>query len=316
MSRTNDKVSNFPLVFAVSTVVVFAVGVACAAEDDRPKPIVASAPPAQPAISGDVVPSFVTQPATLADGELAYRKRNYREATELFTSYLQSHSENAYGNYMLGLSAWKSGNLDLARDAFEHSLTIDSTNVKALLNLSRVLLDQGLPDKAFDRIETALALDSGSAEVNRMMARVQALRGEREEAMTWYRVALSIDPADSWSMNNLGLLLIEQGRYEDALPPLARAVELRPESPAFANNLGVALERTGYLPEAADAFRSALVADSTYAKAARSLARVEGTMTDSTKTIDVSTLAAAFNEEIQAARKTRIAAVVKPDGER
>jgi Flp pilus assembly protein TadD len=119
-------------------------------------------------------------------------------------------------------------------------------------------------------------------------------------------------------MNNLGLLLIEQGRYEEALPALARAVELRPESPAFANNLGVALERTGHPREAAGAFRSALAADSSYGKAARSLARVEAVTTDSTTTVDVSRLAASFNEEIQKARETRLMAkaVVKPDAAR
>jgi Tfp pilus assembly protein PilF len=128
--------------------------------------------------------------------------------------------------------------------------------------------------------------------------------------MTSYRVALSMDPADSWSMNNLGLLLIEQGRYEEALLPLARAVELRPEAPAFANNLGIALERSGHPSAAAEAYRTALKADSTYTKAATSLARVDG-KTDST-TVDVSGLAAAFNLEIQTAREARVMAK-KPD---
>jgi Tfp pilus assembly protein PilF len=148
-----------------------------------------------------------------------------------------------------------------------------------------------------------------------MMARVQTARGQRDSAIGSYRFALSIDPADSWSMNNLGLLLIEQGRYEEALPPLARAVELRPDAPSFANNLGVALERTGHPSAAADAFRAALKADSTYVKATKSLARVEEKAKTDSTTVDVSTLASSFNQQLQAERKTRLMAKggAKPD---
>ena len=242
-------------------------------------------------------------------------KHHYREATESFDDYVQQHPKNAFGHYMLGLSAWKSGDLKRARLAFEQSLTLDSTNVKTLLNLGRVMLDQGQPDDAFARISTAVQLDTSSAEAQRMMARVESARGQRDSAISSYRVALSMDPADSWSMNNLGLLLIEQGRYEEALPPLARAVELRPEAPAFANNLGVALERTGHPSAAAEAFRSALKADSTYTKATVSLSRVQDKSTTDTTTVDVSALAATFNQELQESRKSRLMAkgVAKPD---
>ena len=148
-----------------------------------------------------------------------------------------------------------------------------------------------------------------------MMARVQTARGQRDSAMTWYRVALSMDPADSWSMNNLGLLLIEQGRYEESLGPLARAVELRPQSPAFANNLGIALERTGHPSEAAKSYRSALAVDSTYTKATNNLSLVESKMGSDTTTVDVSELAASFNQELQTARQARRVAKsgTKPD---
>ena len=112
---------------------------------------------------------------------------------------------------MLGLSAWKSGDLERRARAFERSLELDSTNVKTLLNLGRVLLEQGQADDALVRIGAAIELDTGSAEAHRMMGRVQSARGQRDSAMASYRVALSIDPADSWSMNNLGLLLDRAG---------------------------------------------------------------------------------------------------------
>jgi Tfp pilus assembly protein PilF len=249
-----------------------------------------------------------TPVVTFASAQTAYTQRKYAEAVESFDAYVKVHPDNPFGYYMLGLSAWKQGDLDRAREALEQSLALDSTNVKTLLNLGRVLLDQGKPDDALARVESAVALDSGSAEVHRMMARVESALGRPDSAEVSYRLALSIDPNDSWSMNNLGLLLIDEGRYDEALMPLARAVELRPDAPAFANNLGVALERTGHAGSAAEAFRSALAADSTYAKAQKSLARVEG-KTDETP-IDVAQLAAQFNDSLQKSAQARLS--VKP----
>ncbi len=91
-----------------------------------------------------------------------------------------------------------------------------------------------------------------------------------------------------------------------SIEPLSRAVELRPESPAFANNLGVALERTSHFAAAGDAYRAALKADSGYAKARVSLARVDG-MTDETP-IDVKEVAAKFEESLQSAKDGRLMA--------
>ncbi len=311
-----------PIVFTVITVATLIVVVACGVHGDKQQKdtTVASSVPAvapQPAVAGTVDSNHVVpQNVTFASAESAYSKHHYREAAESFDVYVERHPTNAFGHYMLGLSAWKSGDLTRARGAFERSLELDSTNVKTLLNLGRVLLEQHQADDALVRVGAAIEIDTGSAEARRMMGRVQTALGQPDSAIASYQVALSIDPADSWSMNNLGLLLIDQGRYADALGPLARAVEIRPDAPAFANNLGVALERTGHVVAAADAYRSALKSDSTYTKASLSLARVEAQTEDSTVVpVDVTELAASFNKELQDARQTRLMAkaVVKPD---
>ena len=314
-----DHPDRGPILITITALSILAVAFACVAHSDKKIDTqTTSTPPAvapKVAVAGEVADSqHVPQVVTFGDAQSAYNKRHYHEATESFDNYVQSHPNNAFGLYMLGLSAWKSGDLTRAQDAFERSRTLDSTNVKTLLNLGRVLLDEGKPTDARERIDAAVQLDSGSAEVYRMMARVQSALGQRDSAEASYRVALSIDPTDSWSMNDLGLLLIDQGRYEEALPPLARAVELRPGAPAFANNLGVALERTGHAGAAAEAYRAALKADSTYSKASRSLARVETQSDDSTTLIDVGTLAAAYKQQLESERQTRVAkGVVKPD---
>ena len=113
-----------------------------------------------------------------------------------------------------------------------------------------------------------------SAEGHRLLGRARVELGQFDEAIEAYQRAIVIDDRDVWSMNNLGLLYIQRGQSEEALLPLARAVELRGNSPVFQNHLGTALEQTGHVPEAKEAYEAAVAADSGYAKAVSSLARV------------------------------------------
>lgn len=238
---------------------------------------------------------------SLSDGEKAYQERKYGEATELFGVYTDQHPKNPWGHYMLGLSAWKGGDRERAVSAFETSLTLDPTHVKSMLNLGRVLLEMGRPGDALKQIESARAIDTGSADVHRLLGRTYGELRRVEDAVDSYKRAIVIDGEDVWSMNNLGFLLINEGRYEEALLPLARAVELRGDVAVFRNNFGVALERTGHFTLAAESFRKALEADSTYAKASVSLARVE-LLTEKPETVpvDLGELARRFVEEMEA----------------
>ena len=317
-SKINNSGHTPFIVTSVALSIVFLVG-ACMSRGEKKK-VDTTVSTTEPAVvtpqasTGDVDSvRKETTIVTFASAQSAYRQGKFGEAEQSFGAYVERHPKNPYGLYMLGLSAWKQGNLDRAKEALEQSLVLDSTNVKTLLNLGRVLLEQGHADSALVRIETAVALDSGSAEVYRMRGRVQNALGQRDSAEASYREALSIDQNDSWSMNNLGLLLIDEGRYEEALMPLARAMELRPEAPSFANNLGVALERTGHPGSAAQAYQSALSADSTYTKAQTSLQRVYGMQDE--MPIDVTQLAAQFKDSLDKASQVRLSvktAVVKP----
>jgi predicted Zn-dependent protease len=96
-------------------------------------------------------PVAVTPPAveaTYQNSETAFLEGRYDEAFDLFTIYTAKRSENPWGHYMLGMSAWKSGRLDEAQTAFTHAIELDSTLVKAHLNLARVLLESHQPAAA------------------------------------------------------------------------------------------------------------------------------------------------------------------------
>lgn len=248
----------------------------------------------------------VTEPpkeVTYEEAEAAFHEKRYNEAVEMFTLYTDRKSENPWGYYMLGLSAWKAGDHESAEEAFEQALELDQRHVKSWLNLSRVLLDTGRSEEALVKIDEALAMDPESNVAYRLQGRALHQLGQKEEAINAYRRAIQIDDQDAWSMNNLGLLFIEEGLFDKALPPLARAVELKGDIAIFRNNLGMALERTGHFQAAEEAYKAAVTIDESYEKAYANLDRIEDVVEDpGLEPVDLGVIAQSFIEEIESWR--------------
>jgi Tfp pilus assembly protein PilF len=247
-----------------------------------------------------VEPTPVT-PTTVTydDAERVFREGRYAEATGLFSVYVELKPENAFGHYMLGLSAWKAGEHERAEQALKRAIGLNRGHVKSYLNLARVLLETARPLEALEQLDTALALDSTSNVVHRLRGRALAELGHVDAASDAYRHALILDENDVWTMNNLGLLFIEQGWYDEALYPLARAVELDSAQVVFLNNFGMALEHTGRFGQAAEAYRRATAADSTHPRAAANLARLDGRENDPlVEPADFGLLAAEFVRQL------------------
>jgi tetratricopeptide (TPR) repeat protein len=223
----------------------------------------------------------ITAPLSFGDGQAAYAARKYSDATAIFDRYTTERPANAWGHYMLGLSAWKSGDLAKSEQAFEKALSVDPKHVKSLVNLSRVLIEQKRPDEAVERLSRAAEIDPESTEVYRLLGRTYHTQGKTDEAVSAYRRAIELNELDAWSMNNLGLIFLETDRADEALPLLTKATELRPEVAVFHNNLGMALEHTGDFKGAATEYKAAVAADPGYAKAKRNLERVEAVHGDS-----------------------------------
>ena len=242
----------------------------------------------------------ISGPVSFDVAETAYHEKRYNDAVSLFNAYTESKPQNAWGFFMLGMSAWKAGDRPSAEAAFRHAIGIDSTHVKSYLNLSRLLIESGSPDSALDYLDTVLRIDSSTGEAYRLLGRVREVRGETQPAILAFHQAIVIDPKDVWSMNNLGALLIRQGKFEEALKPLARATDLSPEVATFENNFGMALERTGHVVEAVDAYRAAVTRDSGYSKAVVNLQRLSALQADpSTPPVDVKALIVAFEKDVE-----------------
>jgi tetratricopeptide (TPR) repeat protein len=276
-------------------------------ESVQPKAVEAVTP--SPAVDGEGFTGTpapkITGPVLYADGEAAYRAKNYAEATMLFEAYTTQKPANAWGHYMLGLSAWKSGDLTKSESAFQTSLRIDPKHMKSYVNFSRVLIEQKRYDDALAELTKAGEIDPESATVQRLMARAYNAKGDFDQAIDAYRMAIALDGTDAWSMNNLGLLYLDRGFPADALPWFAKAVETKDNVAAFHNNLGMALEHSGRFVAAATAYKGALEADPNYGKAKQNLARVEAVKSGPEEPFDLAELARGTDEDRKVTDETR-----------
>jgi tetratricopeptide (TPR) repeat protein len=241
----------------------------------------------------------ISGPVTFEMADSAYRGRRYDDATVLFKTYTEGRPSNAWGFYMLGLSAWKSGDREQAESAFVQALTLDSTHVKSHLNLSRVLLESGQPDSALVHIEAAIVLDSTSSEPLRLQGRAFEAQGKTDDAIVAYQRAIVKNDSDTWAMNNLGALYVRLERFEEAIGPLARVNEIEDKVATFHNNLGMALELTGRYEQSVEQYRAALAIEGTYGKAVSNLQRVELVKRDPSITpVDLTERSKQFQEQI------------------
>jgi tetratricopeptide (TPR) repeat protein len=293
----SGTLARFPML-VISTLIPFAAG--CGVSDQAKTTSTSDgATPTVSATVGAETPDAVPA-VSYETAESAFRAGRYPEAAELFAAYNVTHPENPWGHYMLGMSAWKTGEQEKALNAFDQALQLDPGHRKSLFNSSRVLLESSHPKEALERIEKALAQEPMSNEGLRLLGRARYELSDVDGAIQAYRRALSIDERDVWSMNNMGLIYIQQDRSSEALAPLARAVELRSNAPVFQNNLGTALERSGYPTAAAQAYEAAIAGDSTYEKASVGLARVtSGDQKSESTPVDLAALSSQFQVEIE-----------------
>lgn len=297
------------------------VGVACGggepprSEDEEVGRVAVALPPPLPEIEATETAEPGENEAVLPEPEIpvevsyeeaeqAFVDGHYADAVDLFIRYTDRRSTNPWGFYMLGLSAWKAGDMDEAEGAFDRALELDPKHVKSWLNLARVRLDSGRPEEALEAVDKALVIDSESNVALRLQGRAYYNLGQSEEAIDSYRRAILRNDGDAWSMNNMGLILIERGRFEEALPPLARAVDLQENRAIFLNNLGIALENTGHFRAAEEAYKAAVAVDGTHEKAFANLARVEVVEEDpGTDPVDLGDLAQTFIDEVEGWRE-------------
>ena len=225
-----------------------------------------------------IEPVFVIDPAAdfVKEGIAAYESKRYDQAAAYFAAEAEARSGSAWTHYILALSQWKSGSAGDAADSMRRSIDIDATQVKALVNLSRIENDRGEFDAALTAADEALVLEPENAEASFLRARSLYNIGDKETALAALETSLDHDPENGYAHNLVGLIWIERGEGGLAADAMEQAAQRIPDVTFVQNNLGMSLELSGRLDEAAVAYARAVELSPDHERAAMNLARLDG----------------------------------------
>jgi predicted Zn-dependent protease len=105
----------------------------------------------------------------------------------MFAEWALDHQDNAWGSYMLGLSARRIGDYERAEAALRHAIEIDPTHLKSRINLARVLLDAERPDEALTELDSAMRPELPTSDIYRLQGRAMHQLGDLQQAADAYR---------------------------------------------------------------------------------------------------------------------------------
>ncbi|HVZ19462.1 MAG TPA: tetratricopeptide repeat protein [Vicinamibacterales bacterium] len=132
---------------------------------------------------------------------------------------------------LMGRVLQSRGQLDAAAEQFTTALAHDPRNVRALVSLGDVRLQQGRSTDAIDAYQRAQKIDpafDGDDTVMGRLASALASANRMDEAAAAAQQAVEQQPENPVLQKILGRILAASGRIRDAIPHFQRAVELAP----------------------------------------------------------------------------------------
>jgi MSHA biogenesis protein MshN len=169
-------------------------------------------------------------------------------------------AERAENEFRYGVSALKAGRSTEAEQRFGKALEFDSLHRGARQALVAMHIERGQLEPARKLLQEGLALDPAQPDFAIALARILVERKDFNGALAVLdrSAASAADIADFHALR--GTVLRGLGRHAEAAQAYQTAVQARSTLPQAWVGLGISLEALNRRPEAAEAFRRALVA--------------------------------------------------------
>lgn len=197
--------------------------------------------------------------AELLDGARhAQQAGDLAQVESLCRQILQADPEQFEALYLLGVTAYQVGRLDLAAQYAGQTLRLKPDCFEAfnLQGVAQALLGR-LPE-AVASYRQAVRLQPAYPEAHANLGSALQQQGQLDEAVACYQQALRLNPNFVAAHNNLGNAFKDQGRLREAELCYQRALQRDPGNAETHNNLGTVLHDLGRVDEAAACFRYAL----------------------------------------------------------
>lgn len=170
-------------------------------------------------------------------GTVFLKTNELDEAEHYFHLIIKLFPQHAAANFQLGNIAYQQHKLDEAISYYEKI----PTHANAQLNLSSILLEQGLVEKAIEKLKEILASNPKHLLAHSNLAAIYVTEQQHELAVPHYYEILSQDAENYTSHFNLGAIYMKQRKWETATYHLSVAVRIKPEDPDAHDNYATTL---------------------------------------------------------------------------
>lgn len=158
-------------------------------------------------------------------------------------------------------------NYQEAVGALETAATYRADSLPVLIDLGVAYFYLGQYKKAIEPLRRALVVDPQSSSAHQMMGKTYFMIGEFEDAEHELATAQKLSPTDYDVLYTLGLVYLRQHKFEPAKQLYDRMVVQLGDQAPLRVLIGRAYRETGFLPEAIEEFKKAIVLDSKFPRA-------------------------------------------------
>ncbi|MDO8680815.1 MAG: tetratricopeptide repeat protein [Acidobacteriota bacterium] len=208
-------------------------------------------------------PRFAIAHAGLADAQWAmYVQTNDKtwaeKAVESTRAALSLEPDRPSLRYTAGLTLFRSGRYEEARQELERAVALQPTSEDATRLLGRVLMRQGNIDEGMVQFKKALAIRPKSVAVYTDMGLALYSASRYREALDAFEMAIAISPNSSASLTQAGAASQMAGDNRKALEFYERATAIQPRAETF-SSMGTIYYGQGEYDKAARAYEAALL---------------------------------------------------------
>lgn len=213
------------------------------------------------AITAD--PKFAMAYAGLSEAQwLMYAQTNDKawaqRAVESTTTALKLEPDRPAVRYAAGLTLFRTGSYDEARQELERAVALQPTSEDATRLLGRVLMRQGRIDEGMEQFRKALAIRPNSVSLHSEMGFALYTAQRYAEALAAFEKAIALAPNSSISLSQAGAASQMLGDNRKALAFYERATAISPRAETF-SSMGTIYYSLGEYAKAAAAYEGALL---------------------------------------------------------
>ncbi|RYZ49948.1 MAG: tetratricopeptide repeat protein [Proteobacteria bacterium] len=197
----------------------------------------------------DVTQNLSSLDIRVLEIEAKVKNKQYLEAVDLIESVFKMdqvpvhHRANLYR--LIGDCFAKLGDIDGAKDAYNHGAELDPYSPKVYIGLGTVGLMKGSNDVAVLHLQKAVNLAPDDEMANFGLGLAFQGMGEQKEAARWINKALAINAENTAAIFSIVRIAHETSSYDDAIRAIERYLKLNPNDYNFIYTLGGLYFKTG-----------------------------------------------------------------------